>query len=261
MEEPDGSFLRRKGRLRGNLMDEPRLLVIDIETAPAELYGWGPLYNANFGVDQVKEHPYILCIGYKFVGEKEVYCDTNWDMSQKEMLNRTIELITEADAVISKNGIRFDIPWIRAEIARYKLQPLPQLTHIDLQKVVKNYFKFLSNKLDYIVRYLGIGKKVEHEGFPLWKKVMDGDKDARRRMVEYCKGDVIITEKAYKHLRPYIADHPILRAIGAEVCPTCHSKNTQRRGKRYTRYFEIQRHQCMNRRCRAWFSGKRKKVA
>jgi DNA polymerase elongation subunit (family B) len=239
-------------------MDNPRLLVVDIETAPAELLGWG-LYNQNFGVDQIKEHPYILCIGYKFVGDKETHCLTNWEMSQEEMLNRIIELISEADALISKNGIRFDIPWIRAEIARYKLAPLPPLTHIDLQKVAKGHFRFLSNKLDYIVQYLGIGKKVEHEGFPLWRKVMAGSREARRRMVDYCKGDVIITERLYKYLKPYMLDHPLLRAIGAEVCPSCHSKKTQRRGKRYTRYYEIQRHQCNK--CGAWFSGKRKKVA
>ena len=241
-------------------MDNPRLLVIDIETAPAKLLGWG-MYNQNFGVDQVEEHPYILCIGYKWVGEKETHCLTNWEMSQEEMLNTTIELITEADGIISKNGIRFDIPWIRAEVARYKLAPLPQLTHIDLQKVAKGHFRFLSNKLDYIVQYLGIGHKVEHEGFGLWKKVMAGSREARRRMVDYCIGDVKITEKLYKHLKPYMLDHPVLRAIGAEVCPSCGSKHTQRRGKRFTRHYEIQRHQCMKKGCNAWFSGKRKKVA
>jgi hypothetical protein len=43
-----------------------------------------------------------------------------------------------------------------------------------LEKVAKAHFRFLSNKLDYIVQYLGIGKKVEHEGFGLWRKVMAG---------------------------------------------------------------------------------------
>jgi uncharacterized protein YprB with RNaseH-like and TPR domain len=179
----------------------------------------------------------------------------------KEMLEIISDLITEADAIVSKNGIRFDIPWIRTELAKYRLAPLPQLTHIDLEKVARGYFRFFSNKLDYIVRYLGLGKKVEHEGFPLWTKVLEGSKEAKRRMTEYCMGDVDITEKAYNVLKPHIADHPVLRAIGAEVCPTCGSKHTQRRGKRYTRYFEITRHQCMNKKCRAWFSGHRKKIA
>lgn len=242
-------------------MDNPRILVVDIETAPAELWGWGPLYNQNFGVNQVKAHPYILCIGYKWVGEKNTTVLKNWEMSQEDMLKQITAEIIEADALVSKNGIRFDLPWIRAELAKYRLPPLPQLTHIDLEKVARGHFRFLSNKLDYIVQYLGIGHKVEHEGFPLWRKVMEGSKEARRRMAEYCAGDVIITEKLYNHLKPHMADHPILRAIGAEVCPSCGSKHTQRRGKRYTRFFEIQRHQCMKKGCGAWFSGHRKKVA
>ncbi|HEY6019555.1 MAG TPA: ribonuclease H-like domain-containing protein [Candidatus Paceibacterota bacterium] len=242
-------------------MDDPKLLVVDIETAPAELYGWG-MYNQNFGVEQVKEHPFILMIGYKWVGSKESHCLVPLRLGDNEdMLREITEKIIEADAIVTKNGIRFDIPWINAELARFDLPPLPQVTHIDLEKVARAKFRFFCNKLDYIGQYLGLGKKVEHEGFALWRKVLAGDKKAKDRMVTYCIGDLTLTEKIYKRMLPHIHDHPILRAIGAEVCPTCHSKHTQRRGKRYTRYFEIQRHQCMNRKCGAWFSGHRKKVA
>lgn len=237
----------------------PRILVIDIETAPAELWGWGPLYNANFGVAQVKAHPYILMVGYKWIGERKSYCLTNWDMTQQEMLQRTIELLEECDAVVSKNGAKFDIPWIRTELLKHKLGPLPKLTHIDLEKAARAYFRFLSNKLDYIVQYLDIGKKVEHEGFPLWRKVMEGSKEARRRMVQYCKGDLIITEKLYFEMGPHIENHPAIRALGSKACVFCHSTRTQKRGPRYTACFEIQRHQCKD--CRKWFDGERKKVA
>src|SRR4051812_20132206 len=122
--------------------NKPRILVIDIETAPAELWGWGPLYNANFGVEQVKEHPYILCVGYKWVGENKKFCLTNWDMSQVEMLAKTLELLEECDAVVSKNGIRFDIPWLRTEMLKHKVGVMPKLTHIDLEKAAKAYFRF-----------------------------------------------------------------------------------------------------------------------
>jgi hypothetical protein len=238
--------------------NKPRILVVDIETAPAKLYGWG-LYNQNFGVEQIAEHPYILCIGYKWIGDRKVSIVANWEMTQVEMLNHIIDLITEADMVVSKNGIKFDIPWIRTEIAKYKLRALPPLTHMDLQKVAKNYFRFLSNKLDYIVQYLGIGKKVEHEGFGLWRKVMSGEVNGRRRMKTYCRGDVKVTEDLYKYLMPYIQDHPILRPLAAEACPSCGSKHTQKRGYRYTRFFKIRRHQCSD--CGAWFQGKRTKAA
>lgn len=217
------------------------------------------MFKQNFGVDQVKADPYILCIGYKWVGEKKTHCLTGWDMSQKEMLTKTLELLEEADGVISKNGIRFDIPWIRTELLKYELPPMPKLTHIDLEKAARAYFRFLSNKLDYIVQYLGIGKKVDHEGFPLWVKVMAGNKTARKQMVAYCKGDLIITEGLYKRMGPHIENHPAIRAFGAMACTFCHSKKTQKRGPRYTACFKIQRHSCND--CGKWFDGKKEKVA
>lgn len=238
----------------------PNILVVDIETAPAELWGWG-MFKQNFGVDQVKKPPYILCIGCKWVGEKDCIMFSRWEHGEVGQLEGLLELIERADAVVSKNGIKFDIPWIRTELLRLRMQPLPALTHIDLEKAARAYFRFLSNKLDFIGQYLAEGGKVEHEGFKLWRKVMDGDPVARRRMLRYCAGDLKLTERVYKRMRPHIENHPAIRAVGATGCPKCGSKKTQKRGVRYTACFEIQRHQCMNPKCRGWFSGKRKKVA
>lgn len=241
-------------------MNKPRILVVDIETAPAEMWGWG-MFKQNFGVDQIKEFPYILCIGAKWVGEPECIMFSIWEHGAEGMLNRLLDLIEQSDAVVSKNGIKFDIPWIRTELLKLKMRPLPNLTHIDLERAARAYFRFHSNKLDFIGKYLEEGGKVEHEGFKLWRKVMEGDEKARRRMLNYCAGDLKLTERIYKRMRPHIENHPAIRAVGAEGCPKCGSKKTQKRGVRYTACFEIQRHQCCNPKCRGWFSGKRKKVA
>jgi DNA polymerase elongation subunit (family B) len=232
-------------------------LTLDIETAPAEMWGWG-MFKQNFGVEQVKEHPYILMVGYKWLNER-AECLTNWDMSQEEMLLRTTELLREADAIITKNGTRFDVAWIRTELLKHKLPPLPNVTHIDLEKAARAYFRFHSNKLEYILKYLGIGQKVQHEGFGLWRKVMEGNEAARRKMVHYCKGDLIGTEKLYKEMRPHILNHPAIRAIGTTGCPKCGSKHTKKDGFRYTACYQVQQHQCNA--CHGYFSGKKVKVA
>lgn len=235
-----------------------KLLIVDIETMPAELWGWG-MYNQNFGVEQVKKDPYIAMIGCKWLGDRNATMFTVWDHGQEGMLQGALDMINSADAVIHKNGASFDIPWIRTELAKLKMKPLKVLTHIDLQKVAKQYFRFLSNKLDYIVQYLGEGKKVEHEGFRLWRKCMEGDERARTRMVRYCVGDLRITERAYLRLRPFIENHPAIRAVSTEGCTKCGSKHTKKDGWRYTKCFRIQQHQCMD--CFGYFSGKREKVA
>jgi DNA polymerase III epsilon subunit-like protein len=158
-------------------------------------------------------------------------------MSQEEMLLRTTELLKEADAIVTKNGTRFDVAWIRTELLKHKLPPLPNVTHIDLEKAARAYFRFHSNKLEYILKYLGLGQKVKHNGFELWRKVMEGNLAAQRKMVHYCKGDLIGTEKLYKEMRPHILNHPAIRAIGTTGCPKCGSKKTKKDGFRYTACF------------------------
>jgi DNA polymerase elongation subunit (family B) len=239
-------------------MGKPRILILDIETAPAELYGW-QMFNANFGVEQVKKHPYILCVGYQWLGEGRPECVTVWDNGPKAMLLAVRDLLQEADVVVGKNSERFDYPWLNTEFLKYNIPPHRPVTHIDLQKTFKAQFRFLSNKLEYALQYLDMGGKVEHEGFKLWRKVIEGDECYRRKMVRYCLGDVRKTGQLYLRMRPWIKNHPAMRALGTEACPKCLSKNTKRDGIRRTACFHIQQHQCNN--CGGYFSGKRTKVA
>lgn len=239
-------------------MDKPRILVLDIETAPAELWGWG-MFNQNFGVEQVKAHPYILCVGYQWLGEGRPQCLTLWELGQKEMLSAVRDLLQAADVVVGKNSEKFDYPWLNTEFLKNRIAPHRPVSHVDLQKTFKSQFRFLSNKLEYALQYLDMGGKVPNEGFKLWRKVMEGDEAARRKMVRYCLGDVRKTGQLYLRMRPWIKNHPAMRSLGSEACPSCLSKNTKRDGIRRTACFHVQQHQCNN--CGRYFSGKRVKVA
>ena len=237
-----------------------KILVLDIETAPAELWGWG-MYNQNFGVEQVKKDPYILCVGYQWLGEGPPECLTLWELGAETMLGRTRELMQLADAIVTKNGVKFDYPWLMTEFLKYKLAPPRLATHIDLDKVAKSQFRFLSNKLDYILKYLDMKGKVDTGGFKLWREVMDGNEVAQRKMVRYCKFDVKQTGLLYKRMRGYITSHPVMRSLGSTACPNCQSKNTKKDGIRRTACYHIQQHQCLNTGCGRYFSGVRWKVA
>lgn len=240
------------------MVDKPRILVLDIETAPAELWGWG-MFKQNFGVEQVKAHPYILCVGYQWLGEGRPECLTLWEDGREAMLWAVRDLLQAADVVVGKNSIQFDYAWLNTEFLKYKIPPHRPVTHIDLQKTFKAQFRFLSNKLEYALQYLDMGGKVEHEGFKLWRRVMEGDEGARRRMVRYCIGDVRKTGQLYMRMRPWISNHPAMRSLGTEACPICTSRRTKKDGIRRTKCFHIQQHQCLD--CGAYFSGKRTKVA
>src|SRR5207253_3872004 len=101
---------------------------------------------------------------------------------RERMIKEIWKLIDEADAVVHYNGQKFDIPHINTEFIRQGLGPPSPFHHIDLCKIVKKTFLFPSAKLKYVAKELGLPGKVEHDGFPLWVRCIEGDKKAWARM-------------------------------------------------------------------------------
>jgi hypothetical protein len=232
-----------------------KILLLDIETAPNLAHVWGA-WQQNIGMSQLLEPGYMLCWAAKWLGEKEVYFGSVRQGSGR-MVREIHRLMSEADAICTYNGNRFDLPTLNKEILMAGLAPPPPSKSIDLLRVVKAKFRFPINKLDYVAKQLEIGAKVEHEGHELWIKCMAGDNDAWRRMCAYNVGDVRLLEKLYQKLKPWIKGHPNAGLYGdkSEVCPKCGSDTYQRRGFEHTSACTYQRFQCMK--CRGWFRGVR----
>lgn len=232
-------------------------LILDIETRPALAYVWG-LYDQTISLNQLIEPSAPITFAAKWHGEDEVECWTEWGPEGRiGMIRRAHELLSEADAVIGYNSDSFDLKKLRGEFVLEGLPPVPPLTSIDLLKTVKK-LGFQSNKLAYVGPLLQIGQKVAHEGFDLWKSVMAGDEDARKRMEVYNIGDVVLTEELYDRLLPYIHNHPHLGEVGGQQCGACGGFHLQSRGHRRTKSFKIQRLQCVD--CGSWQDGSRRKV-
>jgi DNA polymerase elongation subunit (family B) len=240
------------------MMDEkPKILTIDIETAPNTVHTWG-LFKQNVSVNQIVEPGYILCFAAKWLGDKEVISRSKWEHGYKEMLQVASDLITEADAIVTKNGKRFDLPWLQGEFIRNGVALPPPTTHIDLEETVRKQFRFASNKLEYIAPYLGVGRKVKHEGFELWTKVIDGNPTAQRKMMRYCVGDVRVTERLYLKIRPGIVNHPHMGFTPKRECGACGSAKVHVSKWRRTRAMRIQQLHCQS--CGSYFDGIRQKV-
>lgn len=237
--------------------DDRKILMIDIEWKPALAYVWR-MWKENIQPDMLVDHGGMLCFCAHWYGSDEYMFYSEWTHGRKGMAEAAKHLLTEARAVVHYNGIKYDIPKIRGEVVLAGLEPFPQVSHIDLMRTVKT-FGFNMNRLAYIAPLLGLEKKREHEGFLLWKKVMDGDKDAQARMTDYCIQDVRLTVQLYERVLPYIKDHPFLRTVeDGEHCPNCNSKHVQKRGVRTTRCFKVQRNQCQD--CGTWFETTRTKI-
>lgn len=240
-------------------MSKPNILILDIETRPALAYVW-KMFDENVGLDQLVEPSQILSVGWKWKGKgKFEYADV-WPVRSKvkrrRMLTRIHAAMSRADAVVTFNGARFDLPKLTGEFLVAGFKPLAQVTSIDVCRTTKK-MGFTSGKLAHVLPLLGLPGKLDTGGFKLWREYMDGNKMARASMQKYNEGDVRGLERLYDRVLPYITDHPYLGEFAGN-CPNCGSTYVQHRGFRRTRAFKIERIQCND--CGTWSSGKRKKI-
>lgn len=228
-----------------------KVAVVDIETSPAVAYTFGTR-NVFIGNEQIIQPTRTLCVGVKWLG-KPVHVFSEWDFGNhqlayghEQMIMELWKVLDEADAIITYNGNSFDVPHLNREFLELGLTPPSPYFKIDLYQTVRSKFRFLSGKLDYVVKTLELGGKAATGGFSLWADVMDGDDKAQDRMSRYCAQDVKITEKLYYELRPWISNHPneALFSGKPHVCPTCGSASLQKRGVARTKVSVFQQYQC-----------------
>lgn len=172
--------------------------------------------------------------------------------SKVKMLEKIHTLLEEADAVVTYNGNRFDLPILNKEFLLHGMTPPAPYKSLDLYQTIKRKFRFVSNKLDFIADQMEFGKKKETD-FKLWVDCMNKDATAWAKMEDYNKHDVVLLEKVYGRLIPWIgstANQGLYRTDSLR-CPACGDKSYQRRGYAYTSSCIYQRYQCKS--CGAWF--------
>jgi hypothetical protein len=80
---------------------------------------------------------------------------------------------------------------------------------------------------------------------------MNKDPDAWKVMEKYNKQDVILLEKVYERLLPWLGrNHPNRNLYNSTGCPTCGNAKLQKRGFSYTTTGTFQRFQCTH--CGTW---------
>lgn len=208
-------------------------------------------------MNQIIKPGYILSYSAKWYGGDEVMFNSIKRSNTRTMLKAVHDLLTEADAVVHYNGKKFDIPTLNREFLLYDMLPPAGYKQIDLLPIVRRQFKFPHNKLDYVAQALGCGGKVKHAGFEMWLGCMAGDEESWAKLQEYNIEDVLITERVYVKLLPWIPNHPNVGLYNnlADVCPNCGGKHLQRRGYSFTSVGKYQRYQCND--CGSWSRGKK----
>lgn len=245
-----------------SLLDQPlifkepnypkKILLFDIETSPIISYNWG-IWEQN--ALEVKEEWYILCFAYKWLGQNTVNVVALPDFrgykkdkkNDFELIKKLHALFEEAEIIIAHNGDQFDIKKSNARFIFHGLEPPHNYKTIDTLKLARRYFKFDSNKLDYLGQYLKLGRKLPHTGKHLWFGCMDGDMKSWELMKRYNKQDIVLLEKVYKKLRGWAKTGVNMNIVfgGLVNCPRCHSEHIKKDGFNYGASSIHQTYKCM----------------
>lgn len=236
----------------------PKILVLDIETAPSMAYVWN-IWEENIGINQIDSDWHILCWSAKWLNSKEMFSDALINHKEQYKKNKEDDssilttmwkLLDEADITITHNGDKFDISKLNTRFLFNGMGPPSPYRSIDTLKISRNIFGFTSNKLAYISEFLGVGSKIDTGGFELWKGCMSGDPESWARMIEYNKNDVTILEDVYLKIRPWMKNHPNLGVYNNEkmVCTACGSENVFSVNDKfaYTNANKFQCYKCMS---------------
>jgi uncharacterized protein YprB with RNaseH-like and TPR domain len=181
-----------------------KVLICDIETSLMKVNTFYIGNKVRIGPDQIIEPSKIICISYKWRGEKKVH-NIVFDIEKqchKQLLKDFLEVAKTADEVVAYNGDNFDVKWIAGAAALEGIEAWDWNLTTDPFKQYKRSFRFPSFKLDYIAATLGFGHK-NPMGFQDWVDIQNGCKKALKKMVKYCDKDVVLLEKVFDRLDKY----------------------------------------------------------
>ena len=180
-----------------------KILMLDIETTPMQVYTWG-LWDQNIGINQIIKPTEMMCFGAKWQGKKKVTFKSVHHDGKEAMLKELHSMMEAADVLIGWNSASFDHKHIKREFLENGMTPPSVVKDLDLMSIVKANFRFPSNKLDYVAQALGVGSKVKHSGFDLWIGCMAGKESSWREMKKYQIQDVVLLEELYQVLLPWL---------------------------------------------------------
>lgn len=204
--------------------DCPKVLILDIETAPMISYVWG-LFDQNIPLNMIQRDWFILSWTAKWLHEDEVmYKDQRGKKGKslendKALLVPLFKLMDEADIILGQNSNAFDIKKINSKFLEHGLGVPSSYKKIDTYLLAKKHFLLTSNKLEYMSKKFNVKyKKQEHEefsGFKLWDECMKGNLKAWKSMERYNNFDVLATEELFLKLAQFDKTEVVASALRA----------------------------------------------
>ena len=253
-----------------------KILFFDVENLP-NIVNTFTLFNTSIPHTNIIENQSIISIAWKWGGQKKIYCSSIIDDMTRFKKNvyddyvpvkRFHEILNTADSfcLCGHNSRNFDLKKLNTAFIKHGLEPTQERQMIDTLTAARRYFRFDSNRLDYLARFLKVGEKLETGGYQLWLNILQSKYPeightpdiqlsiaSVKKMCRYNKVDVAITEKCYEKLKPFINNHPNYALYNKEqlVCIKCGSTDIIKAGWRYMKSHRYQRYACKD--CKSKF--------
>lgn len=229
-----------------------KILLYDIEVSRDIVEGYGNKWE--FKVVKTIRHQELMCFAFKWLGDKKIrYISRHDYATYKEFVKALWKVLNHADIAIAHNGNKFDNKMANRFFVKEGLGPVSPYRSIDTLQVARSTFKFQSNSLQDLGEYLGLGSKRKITYADIEDEFMNNPSPKiERLMKQYNIQDVVLLEKLYITLRPYIKNHPNLGDIEQidGVCPKCASPNLVSEGTHARRNGRVQSYSCKD--CGGW---------
>lgn len=231
----------------------PKILFIDIETAPTEAKIWSQFAN-YIPLDMVEKEWFILSFAAKWAHSDEmIYEDksSSWDdEDDRELVASIWSLLDEADIVIGHNSKRFDVKKINWRILKLGMSPYSSIRQVDTLEETGKNFAPTSKKLLFLTDEINtVYKKLDHgrfAGYKLWKECLRGNEEAWSDMADYNKYDVLSLEEYYFNILPWMKSHPNINLYydDNKIRCRCGSEHFSHNGYVYTNLAKYDRFTC-----------------
>ena len=245
------------------------ILAFDIESLPCVATSF-QLFKTNIPHTNIIENQSIISVSWQWVGQKKCYSTSIADDKKRfennifddyypvEIFHRVLNT-DKPFVLLAHNGASFDMKKLNTAFIKHSLEPVNERQMIDTLKSARRYFRFDSNKLDFLGRYLELGEKMETGGMQLWLDIVQAkypivgkEPDlelaykAMRKMVSYNKQDVKLLISVYLRLMPWISNHPNYAVYHSDqiVCTKCGGSDFSLSGWRYMKSHKYRRYFC-----------------
>lgn len=245
------------------MANTPRILVVDIETAPIKAYLWN-LYSRYTPPDRIIDDFYVIAWSAMWLTDEpltgKIEVDSKRVMYRDQRREKDMEndrasmeelwkLIDEADMTLTHNGKMFDHKKLNTRFLMHGMKPPSSYRMIDTKEIAQKFFGFTSNKLSFLTEKLCKKyKKLDHEafaGFKLWDECMKRNPKAWEAMKEYNMYDVLSLAELYSIFKPWDRDTNYF-VYQDEIRCRCGSEEYKKNGWHYAQTRKYQRYKCLD---------------